>query len=314
MARFKRDILVRWPRNPVIALEDIPYQCNTVFNGAVTKFNGEYLMLLRVENREGHSVFLKAKSDDGYHFVIENKPCLVPSEVEPYKTYEEKGIEDPRITLMEDGTYYIMYTAFSRYGPRIELAKTRDFEEFERIGLVSEPGNKDGMLFPRKINGEYVRFDRPIGNKLGNIWVSYSDDLIYWGKSKMVAEIRRDYWDSYRLGASAPPIETKQGWLEIYHGVKMTSSGPVYRLGAFLLDLEDPSKLIARSDIPILSPRESYERIGDVNNVVFTCGAVLENNGSIKVYYGAADTCICLAEGSLQEIINNCLEDSDEYE
>ena len=308
MARFRRDVLKRWERNPIIKLEDIPFRCNTVFNGAAVKFKDTYIFLLRVEDLKGHSVILKAHSEDGYHFVVDKEPCLFPSDVEPYKTYEERGVEDPRIIYLE-GIYYVMYTAYSRYGARIALAKTEDFQTYERVALVSGPGNKDGMLFPRKIKGKYVRFDRPIANEIGNIWISYSDDLIFWGDSKVVAEIRHDCWDSYRIGASVPPIETKEGWLEIYHGVKMTSAGPIYRLGVFLLELEDPSKMLGRADIPILSPREPYERIGDVNNVVFSCGAVVEENGDIKVYYGAADTCICIAEGTVKELVECCLEE-----
>ena len=309
MVQFRRDILRRSHiKNPIIRLEDIPYKCNTVFNGGVVKFNDKYIMLLRVEDRKGHSVILKAESDDGISFIVDNTPCIEPSQEKPFSVYEERGLEDPRITYL-DGTYYIMYTAASRYGARIALTKTDDFKTYERIALVSGPGNKDGMLFPRKVKGKYAMFDRPISRGIGNIWISYSDDLIFWGESKMVARIRHDYWDSFRIGASVPPIETDKGWLEIYHGVKMTASGPIYRLGVFLLDLEDPEKMLGRAHIPILSPREPYERIGDVNNVVFSCGAIVEDDGIVKVYYGAADTCICLAEGNVQELIESCLDD-----
>ncbi|MFC1809586.1 glycoside hydrolase family 130 protein [Candidatus Omnitrophota bacterium] len=291
-----------------MTLEDIPYRCNTVFNGAVTKFKDEYMMLLRLENLEGHSVVLLAHSKDGYHFAIKDTPCMEPSQVEPFKTFEEKGVEDPRIICLE-GTFYIVYTAYSRYGARSALAKTSDFKTFERIALISEPGNKDGLLFPRKINGRYVRLDRPIGEEKGNIWISFSKDLISWGDSEVLTEIRPAQWDSYRIGGSVPPIETKEGWLEIYHGVKMTSGGPIYRLGVFLMDIDDPRKVIAHGDIPILSPREPYERVGDINNVVFSCGAVVEDDGEVKVYYGAADTCICLAVATLDELIASCKEE-----
>ncbi|MBN1492765.1 MAG: glycoside hydrolase family 130 protein [Candidatus Omnitrophica bacterium] len=308
MVRFQQDVLQRWPRNPIITLEDIPYRCNTVFNGAVTKFKNEYIMMLRVENLEGHSVVLLARSNDGYHFAIDDKPCMEPCAVEPFKTYETKGVEDPRIICVE-GTFYVMYTAYSTYGARIGLAKTDDFKTFERIALISEPGNKDGLLFPRKINGKYVRLDRPIGGDIGNIWISFSHDLIHWGESRVLVQVRDGQWDQYRIGGSVPPIETKAGWLEIYHGVKMTSCGPIYRLGVFLMDLNDPTKVVGRSDIPILSPREPYERIGDINNVVFSCGAVVEDNGEVKVYYGAADTCICLAVATLDELIASCTQE-----
>jgi len=303
----QRDLLHRWERNPIITLEDIPFACNTVFNGGVVKFEGKYIMLIRVEGLKGYSVFLLAHSPDGYHFTVEEKPVMTPSKDPIYEAYEASGIEDPRIILLE-GEYYIMYTAVSHYGARIALAKTKDFKTFEKVGLVSEAGNKDGILFPEKINGEYVRLDRPIAQGIGNMWISYSPDLVHWGKARPLIEIRGGHWwDSFRIGGSAVPIKTDRGWLEIYHGVKWTSAGPIYRLGSVLMDLEDPAKVIGRSDFPILSPRENYERIGDVNNVVFSCGAILEDDGQVKVYYGAADTCICVATASLTALIESCL-------
>ena len=309
MERIRRDIVRRWEGNPIIQLEDIPYHCNTVFNGGVAKYKDEYLMLLRVEGLEGYSVLVLARSEDGFHFEVEDKPAMIPCDVEPYKTYEKMGLEDPRIVRIDD-TYYIMYTAVSELGFRIGLAKTKDFNKFERVALVSEPGNKDGVLFPKKIKDQYVRLDRPIGHGIGDIWISYSNDLIRWGKSEVLLSIRPGSWDCHRIGASANPIETKEGWLEIYHGVKKTAGGPVYRLGALLLDLEDPSKVIGRSATPILTPREYYERVGDICNVVFSCGAILEDNGEVKVYYGAADTCICLGTANLDEIIERCKEEA----
>lgn len=306
MTGFKKDLFQRWERNPLITIQDIPYSCNTVFNAGAVKYNNEYILLIRVENLRGHSVIVAARSKDGYHFSVDKEPCMYPSQVEPFKTYEQRGVEDPRITYLE-GSYYIIYTAYSEYGARLGLAKTNDFKTFERIALISEPGNKDGVLFPRKINGQYVRLDRPIGNEIGNIWISYSNDLINWGNTDLLAEVRQGRWDYYRIGASVPPIETEKGWLEIYHGIKHTSSGPIYRLGTLLLDLENPGKVIGRSDIPVLSPRELYERVGDINNVVFSCGAVVEDDGEIKLYYGAADTCICLATASTEEILGSCI-------
>ena len=138
--------------------------------------------------------------------------------------------------------------------------------------------------------------------------VSFSEDMIHWGDHQLVMTPHSGYWDSYRIGASAPPIKTEAGWLEIYHGMKMTRSGPIYKIGSVLFDLENPSRVIARCDEPILSPRETYERIGDVNNVVFACGAIVEENDDIKIYYGAADTCICVATGKLSQLIERTLE------
>ena len=300
------DLLSRFEGNPILTIQDIPFRCNTVFNGAVVKDKDGYYHLLRVEGQQGFSIFALATSYDGLHFTVEDKPVMVPAVEGPFAKYESRGIEDPRITKLED-VYYVMYTAYSKYGTRIALAKTDDFYHYERIAIVSEPGNKDGILFPEKINGEYARLDRPIGKDIGSIWVSYSKNLVDWGKSKVVMTPRPSMWDSFRIGASVPPIKTDHGWLEIYHGVKMTMSGPIYRVGTVLLDLEEPHKVIRRCERPILSPQKDYERIGDVGNVTFASGAVLEDSGEIKVYYGAADTCICVASTHFDNIVNELL-------
>jgi predicted GH43/DUF377 family glycosyl hydrolase len=300
---YGRDVFHRFEGNPIIMLEDIPFRANTVFNGAPVKKNGEYWILLRVEGQQGYSVFALARSRDGLRFTVEKEPVMMPAKKGIFAKYEKRGIEDPRITEM-DGEYYLLYTAYSKFGARIALAKTEDLYHYERIALISEPGNKDGVLFPEKINGEYVRFDRPIGHGVGCIWVSYSKNLTDWGKSELVIGPRGGYWDSYRVGASIPPIKTKLGWLEIYHGVKMTSAGPIYRTGTVLLDLKNPAKVIARCEKSALSPREDYERVGDVGNVVFACGTIVEPDNEVKLYYGAADTCICVATASLPKIID----------
>jgi predicted GH43/DUF377 family glycosyl hydrolase len=283
-------------------MEDIPFRANTVFNGApIVAEDGIYL-LLRIEGQHGYSFFALARSSDGFNFTIDEKPVMLPTRKGPFAKYETKGIEDPRVTVIKD-TCYVVYTAVGDCGPRIALATTTDYVNYERIALISEPGNKDGILFPRKIRGKYARLDRPIGLGIGCIWVSYSPDLVNWGSSEQVIGPHEGFWDEFRVGASVTPIETDEGWLEIYHGVKMTSAGPIYRIGAVLLDLEDPSKVIKRSTQPILSPREEYERIGDVGNVCFACGAVMDNDGEMKIYYGAADTSICVATCTLDQIL-----------
>jgi len=302
-SKHGRDLLHRFEGNPIVGLEDIPFRCNTVFNGSSVKKDGIYYLLLRIEGQGGASVFALATSRDGLRFKVEPEPIMTPAKDGIFKKYEARGIEDPRITKIDD-TYYVMYTAYSKYGARIALAKTENFYAYERIALVSEPDNKDGILFPEKINGEYVRFDRPIGNGIGSMWISYSKNLLDWGKSEILMSPRPRFWDSYRIGASVPPIKTKHGWLEIYHGVRMTSSGPIYRIGTVMLDLDDPTKIINRCEESILSPREDYERIGDVGNVVFACGAILEDNGELKVYYGGADTHLCVATTNFEELID----------
>lgn len=305
--RFRYDVVHRWEGNPLITIDDIPFPCNTVFNAGCAKYKGQYILLLRIEDLTGRSVFALARSKDGYHFQVQDKPVMQPClKAGCFMEYEMKGIEDPRITQIDD-IYYIMYTAASPYGPMLALAKTEDFETFERIALISEPDNKDGTLFPEKINGKYARLDRPISGGIGNIWLSYSDDLITWGHSKCVMKTRDAAWDSWRIGASSQPIRIEHGWLIIYHGVKAASSGPIYRLGAAVLDENDPTKVLCRSAIPILSPREYYERVGDVNNVVFSCGAILEDDGEeLKIYYGASDTSICVGTANVNSLMQFC--------
>ena len=302
--RRGKDIVERYSGNPIITREDIPIPCNTVFNSAATVYKNEYILLVRVEGVEGKSSLWLARSKDGKKFKIDEKPVFTPSNQEPFKTYEKRGLEDPRITKLDD-TYYIIYTAYSHYSPRLGLAKTEDFETFERIALISEPVNKNAVIFPKRFKRRYVRFDRPMARGIAT-WISYSYDLIHWGDSKVVFETRPGYWDADRIGPGAPPIRTKMGWLLIYHGVKMTSAGPIYRLGTALFDLKDPSKLIGRSREPILSPTVYYERTGDVPNVVFTTGAILEKNGEVKIYYGACDTCICLATVHINDLLSVC--------
>lgn len=309
MRLMGRDVIHRWEGNPILALADIPFRCNTVFNAAAVRHDGQYLLLVRVEDQRGRSIFTLARSDDGYRFLVDPEPVMMPSDEEPFAMYEACGIEDPRITILDD-TYYVMYTAYSHYGARLALARTVDFQTFERIALISQPVNKDGALFPKKIGGRYVRFDRPMVGSAGNIWISYSDDLIHWGGSEVVMATRPDHWDCSRIGASAPPIETERGWLEIYHGVKESAAGPIYRLGVAMLDLEKPNRVLGRAAIPILTPREYYERVGDIGNVVFSCGAILEEQTrEVKVYYGAADTCICVGTAKLDALIDRCFEE-----
>ena len=304
------DLLHRWERNPILTVEDIPYRANTIFNGTPIKVGKKYYLLVRVEGQQGYSFFSLATSGDGLHFELEPQPCMLPATKEPWATWEKRGIEDPRITEI-DGEFYCMYTAVHNYGHSIAIAKTEDFHHYKRIAIISEPGNKDGVLFPEKINGLYARLDRPFGKGIGNMWISFSPDLVHWGKSHYLCGPRPRYWDSFRIGASAPPIKTDRGWLEIYHGVKMTSAGPIYRIGTMVLDLKNPAHVLGRCIEPLLSPRTDYERIGDVGNVCFACGAVVEPNETVKIYYGAADTSICVATSTLTELIDSSFECTD---
>jgi predicted GH43/DUF377 family glycosyl hydrolase len=302
MSPFKR-----YEKNPILTREDFPYSCNTVFNAAACKIQGQYVLVLRVEDRTGASHFTLSRSHDGYQFKGDSQPWVTPSTEPSYEIYERYGIEDPRITQIGD-RYYITYTAFGPYGPRVGIGYTKDFVDFERVSLATEVDNKDAVLFPEKIGGKYVMIDRPMGRgpREGSIWITYSPDLIHWGSAKAILAPEPG-WRGTKLGISTPPLKTENGWFSLYHGVRKTAGGRLYRIGALLLDSENPEKVIGNTPHFIFGPQESYERTGDVPNVVFPCGLILEDDGSVKMYYGAADTRIGLAEARLDDLISSCL-------
>lgn len=242
-----------------------------------------------------------ARSRDGFQFEIEKTPAIFPTEI-----YEEYGIEDPRMTLIGD-TVYINYTAVSRYGVTVALASTKDFVTYTKHGVILPPENKNVVIFPEMIAGRYIMIHRPATTGLGNqqMWIGYSNDMIYWGGHLPLMSRRPGMWDSIRIGAGAVPIKTKDGWLEIYHGVNKVQG---YCLGAMLMDLNDPCRIIARSNIPFLIPETEYERTGFYGNVVFTCGAVVteaKNSSTVRIYYGAADQYTCRADIDLEDILDS---------
>jgi len=303
--KIHKNIVHRWEGNPVLSIRDLPFQANDVHNAGAIKWNGRYILLVTIESLRGRCELYRAVSDDGKHFEIDKEPFLAPADEEPFATYEARGVRDGRITHF-DGVNYIIYLADSRHGVRLALARTDDFSSVERVALVSEPDTKSGMLFPRKIRGKYARLERP--REGGNIWISYSDDLTHWGEWDVVMTPRGGFWDYHRIGGAAPPIATEHGWLVLYYGVRELPGGPLFRLGAAFLDLEEPTRVLGRSNIPILAPREQYERIGDVGNLVFSCGAVPSDDGSeLEIYYGAADSCICLGTVTMEELERCCL-------
>jgi predicted GH43/DUF377 family glycosyl hydrolase len=303
----KKEIVKRYKNNPILTADDMPFACSGIYNSGVVKFDGKYLMLCRVESIDISNYFIPAISEDGYHFKVRKKPISLPKD-EEFRKYTEEMIYDPRITEI-NGIYYVCFAAHSSYGVRIGMLKTKDFEKFESCGFISEPDNRNGVLFPEKIGGLYARLDRPIlPNDKGDIWISYSPDLVFWGKSKCVFKRgAHGHWYWQKIGAGAVPIKTAKGWLEIWHGVHvMARFQYVYHLGAMLLDLKDPSRMIARAKAPILSPREQYERVGLTSNVVFTSGAIVEEDGEVKIYYGGADTVQCVATARLDDLVQAC--------
>lgn len=237
-----------------------------------------------------------ARSIDGINFVVDEKPTIFPKD-----KMEAWGIEDPRITKIDED-YYINYTAVSKYGAATALIKTRDFETFERLGIIFPPENKDVCIFPEKINGKYVAYHRPVPKAFGNpdIWTAVSDNLRYWGEhTHFLGVSENDNWDNGRIGGGAPSFKTDKGWVHIYHA---SDKNHRYCLGAFLTPLDNPNKIIARTKNPLLAPEEEYEVNGFFGNVVFTCGVTI-NNDNVNIYYGAADDKVCLFKCTIQEIM-----------
>ena len=235
----ERDILFkRHPINPILTARVWPYAINTIFNaGAALLADGTALLLCRVEDRRGVSHLCAARSRNGVDgWIIDSVPTLMP-DLEKHAE-EAWGIEDPRITFLEGiGKYAVVYSSYSKLGSGVSLVLTEDFRQFERYGQIMPPENKDAALLPRQIDSHWALIHRPVSSQGAHIWISYSPDLRHWGSHKMIIRARRGaWWDSGRIGLSAPPIETPAGWLLIYHGVKETVSGKLYRVGLALLD------------------------------------------------------------------------------
>ena len=302
-----QELFQRYPQNPILTAEDWPYPVNSVFNAAAAKVNGKFLLLARAEDMRGISHLTAARSSDGIRdWEIDPQPTFLPDP----ENYPEEiwGVEDPRITYLEEqDRWAITYTAYSQAGPLVSLATTKDFRTFERLGPIMPPENKDAALFPIRFQGRWAMLHRPVPASAGigaHIWISFSPDLRHWGDHRLLIRARQGgWWDANKIGLCPPPLATPDGWLILYHGVRQTVGGCIYRLGLALLDLDDPAKVIRRSDEWIFSPREHYEREGDVEDVVFPCGWVLEDTGRIKLYYGGADTCVALATGQLDDIL-----------
>jgi len=292
-----------------VSLSDLSFRAGDIWNAAVIRFRGAFLMLITIEELEGHYSIYRADSPDGEEFAVNPEPFMVRRQSCPEAGCESVGVRDPRITPL-NGEYFITFVADGDHGMRVALARTTDFETVERLGYLTQVDVKNGVMFPRRIDGKYVLLKRPDAGS--SIWISYSEDLEFWGGCGAVMAPRGGFWDSTRIGASAPPIEIDEGWLLIYYGEKGTSAGPLVRLGAAILDRDDPSKVLARSNVPILAPRERYERIGDLPNVVFSTSALLED-GVINVYYGASDSCICLGRVPLDVIVSACFEGGKEF-
>ncbi len=238
-----------------------------------------------------------ARSKDGIHFTAADAPAIFPTAQE-----EGWGMEDPRITQIGD-TYYINYTSVTKNGAATSLICTKDFVTYERMGIIFAPENKDVTIFPEKIGGKYVAFNRPVPCGIGDpeMWIAKSPDLVHWGEQKHFCGLSGSSearWDNGRIGGGAVPFKTEMGWVKIYHAADQNDR---YCLGAFLLDEKDPSKVLAKTVQPILQPEEAYEKQGFFGNVVFTCGCLVKGD-TVIIYYGAADDKICRADMKLSEL------------
>ncbi|MFC5467325.1 glycoside hydrolase family 130 protein [Cohnella suwonensis] len=306
-ATKRKQLLVRYEKNPIITPNDMPFDCYSVMNAGATMFNGKVLLLLRVENLRRKTEFYVATSGNGIDFEI----CEEPIQYSLSRTEERFGEAhrfDMRITQLE-GKYYVFHAAWlDPFGCSIGLATTEDFVKFTPMHNLSEPSNRNAVLFPEKINGLYARLDRPQNyNGKGSTWISYSPDLEFWGRS-MPLNMPSTSWNVIKNGAGSIPIKTDKGWLEIYHATAHTASTENYYLGVMLLDLEDPSKVIAAPEEFILAAEKEYECVGQTPNVVFTSGAVEMPDGTLNIYYGGADTRMCLAQTTVGELVEFCLE------
>jgi predicted GH43/DUF377 family glycosyl hydrolase len=305
------ELFERHPSNPILTAADWPYEVNGVFNPAAAEVAGQTVLLARVEDRRGISHLTVARSANGIDgWTVEREPLLAPGED---AADEQWGFEDARVVWVDElERWVITCTAYGPAGPGVFLATTEDFTTVERYGIVRPPEDKNAALLPHRIDGRWALLHRPKTQSAGGqgeIHLSRSDDLVSWSAPEKVLQPRAGaWWDSLRIGIGPPPIRTDRGWLLIYHGVKETIAGDIYRVGLVLLDLDDPTRVLRRLPAWILAPLEPYERTGDVPNVVFPCGLVHDRaSDEVRLYYGAADSSICLATSRLADLLDAVL-------
>lgn len=298
-----KQVFRRSKQNPLITTHDLPFAAAAVLNPGAAEYDDSVVLLLRVEDRAGCSSIYVARSANGItEWEVEREPLLRYGQ-EKWR-YEIWGCEDARATYVaEQKQYYITYTAYSPMGAAVALARTRDFKRAERVGLIFSPSNKDAVLFPRKFDGRWAVLHRPDAGGIEHIWSAYSPDLEHWGRPCCVLpEMGGPAWDGVKVGAGPPPVLTDAGWLLIYHGVKQYGGQFVYRAGTALLDKNKPHKAIARSPSWVFQAEAPYEISGLVPNVVFPTGLLLRGD-ELWMYYGAADSSVCLATAKLDDVL-----------
>jgi predicted GH43/DUF377 family glycosyl hydrolase len=304
------DLFTRAPTNPLLTAQDWPYACNAVFNPGAAVVDTHTVLLCRVEDRRGISHLTVARSHDGIrNWKIDTEPLIT---ADPHDHASCWGVEDPRITRIDElDAWLVTYTAYGPEGPCVALATTRDFTCVERVGTIQPPEDKNASLLSRHIDGQFVLLHRPVSQLThrADVWLSRSTDLRAWTTPEAVLRARPSiWWDSSRIGIGPPPLETPHGWLCVYHGVKLSVAGPAYRAGLALLDRDHPSRVLHRSPDWILAPTAPYERTGDVPNIVFPTGLVYDEHlDRLRLYYGAADSVVCLATASLQHVLDYLL-------
>ncbi len=295
-------VFQRYSQNPIITSEAVP-NANVIMNSAVVRFKDAYAGIFRVDTQEMLMELHIGFSRDGIHWDIQPDRMKLTGEV-PDTIPCGMGY-DPRITKIGE-TYYITWCYYPSSGPSIGLARTKDFKNFFQMATILLPYNRNAVLFPRKINDQYALLHRPSDNghtPYGDVFYATSPDLIHWGGHKFVFG-RTTGWQMTKVGAGPTPIETKEGWVMIYHGVHTTCNGFVYSMGGAILDLNKPWKVKYRTRRYLMAPTADYERVGFVPNVVFPTASILdEKTGKLDVYYGAADTCVALASADFGEVI-----------
>ncbi len=301
---MKARLFERSEHNPILSPLDLEFPAAAVLNPGVAEYGGDVILLVRVENLAGSSSIYVARSHNGQtNWRVDPKPLLAYGQAD--MPYEQWGCEDARVTfLAEEDRWYITYTAYSPMGAAVALARTSDFVSVERLGLIFSPNNKDGVLFPQQFDGRWAVLHRPDAGGIEHTWSAYSPDLHHWGEPHCVLpESSGPAWDNVKVGAGPPPIPCRDGWLLIYHGVKAYGGHLVYRAGVALLDKYNPYKVVARCPDWVFQAEAPYEVSGLTPNVIFPTGILIRGD-DLWMYYGAADTCICLATCRLDDLLS----------